>query len=212
MTSGVYAIVNTATGRAYVGSSRQIEIRWADWRSKLDRGTAGSKALQADWNVSQGQDFSFTVLEETTTQDEAMEEAERRWIERYDGRCYNIHKQAGRPAIGSALTRLSSVRIAAGLSVAALAKKADVSTTAIYNAERGRMTHGATAGRLADALGVDTLKLFSAEQEAEFWAGQARLEARMRQRRIYFAALARSEQQPRRRSRRQRAQAEGGEG
>lgn len=199
MTAGVYAIINTATGMAYIGSSRQIELRWSGWRSKLERGAGGSKALQADWNETQGQGFSFTVLEETESQDDALEQAERRWIAQYDGRCYNIHKQAGRPSIGSALTRLADVRRAAGLSVVKLARKAGVSTGVIYNAERGRMTYGSTAGSLADALGVHWYKLISAEEEQRLIESHASWIRRCERRSARIEALIATKHRPRRR-------------
>lgn len=41
MTSGVYAIVNTVSGKAYVGSSFNIERRWNGRQWALNRGRGG---------------------------------------------------------------------------------------------------------------------------------------------------------------------------
>lgn len=199
MTAGVYAIINTITGRTYVGSSRTIEIRWSGWRSVLNRGLGGNKQLQADWAATQGQFFDFRILEEAPVNDKTLEEAERRWIDQYAGRCYNVHMKTTRATPGQVLTRLREVRIAASLTVRMLAKKAGVSPAAISNAERGRMTHGSTTKKLTDVLGVHWYKLISAEKEQAIMDGQARLEARMQLRESLRLQRLIEEQHPKRR-------------
>lgn len=188
MTAGVYAIVNTTADRVYIGSSRTIEIRWSGWRSVLSRGVGGNKPLQADWTAANGGGFDFRLLEEIASGDEeALGAAEQRWIKLYAERCYNVHVNVNRAVPGSILSRLRGTRLAAGLTVRALARRAGVSTGVINNAERGRRTFGSTTTKICEALGVESLKLVSAEEEAEFHAGQARLEARLRERRIIMA-------------------------
>lgn len=81
MTAGVYAIVNTATGRVYVGSSRNIESRWSGRRGALNKGQGSNRALQADWSVSQGAGFEFRVLEVTSDDNDVLLTAERRWMQ-----------------------------------------------------------------------------------------------------------------------------------
>lgn len=96
MTAGVYAIVNTVDGMAYVGSSVDIEIRWVNHRSTLRRGEGPSRAMVEAWQEHDGQGFEFLVLEEVLADDEALEEAERRWFDHYAGRLYNSRKIARR--------------------------------------------------------------------------------------------------------------------
>lgn len=209
MTAGVYAIVNTADGRAYIGSSKTIEIRWAGWRSTLSRGRAGNKQLQADWANAEGNGFVFTILEEVSGGDDVLSAAESQWISRYAGRCYNVHINVRRAVPGQVLARLQQVRLAAGFTVRALAAKAKVSPNVIANAELGRMSHGSTMWKLADALGVHRYALVSAEEEKAFHEGQAWLEAKMRRRAAYFAQLAQEHQsKPSRKRRRPRADQE----
>jgi hypothetical protein len=80
MTAGVYAIVNTATGTAYVGSSVNIERRWNGRRSALNRGASENKALQADWTTLRGAGFELRILQETESTDAALAGAEDQWI------------------------------------------------------------------------------------------------------------------------------------
>jgi hypothetical protein len=80
MTAGVYAIVNTANGRVYVGSSVNVEVRWSGRRGELKRGVSKNKSLQGDWLVSQGTGFEFRILEVTSDDEAILQAAEDRWI------------------------------------------------------------------------------------------------------------------------------------
>lgn len=59
---GIYAIINNATGRAYIGKSENIKARWADHIAGLETGTHHNKALQADWNKYGRETFSIRVV------------------------------------------------------------------------------------------------------------------------------------------------------
>lgn len=59
---GVYSIINLESGRAYIGSSRRIERRWACHRSELAAGDHGNKSLQDDWISQKGRGFLFVLL------------------------------------------------------------------------------------------------------------------------------------------------------
>lgn len=210
MTAGVYAIVNTANGMAYIGSSRIIEVRWSGWRSKLSRGQGGNKPLQLDWSAASGDGFEFRILEEIPSGNEIeLSTSESHWIEQYTGRCYNVHANVHRAVPGSRLSRLQRVRLDAGLTVWGLAAKAGVSTNVIHNAESGRRTFGSSVSKLCDALGVDSLKLVSAEEEAAFHEGQMRLEARLRERKAILSRYACRERQTKRAARRPPHEPEG---
>lgn len=80
MTAGVYAIVNAVTGKAYVGSSVNVERRWYGRRRGLDRGISSNRILQEDWSACQGQGFEFQLLEVTTDENDVLLAAEARWI------------------------------------------------------------------------------------------------------------------------------------
>ena len=59
---GIYAIINNATGRAYIGKSENIKSRWADHIAGLEAGTHHNRALQADWNKYGRGTFSMRVV------------------------------------------------------------------------------------------------------------------------------------------------------
>lgn len=61
--SGIYAIVNTASGRAYVGMAACFRDRWNKHRSDLDRNKHCCAALQADWSAFGSNSFEFQILE-----------------------------------------------------------------------------------------------------------------------------------------------------
>lgn len=80
MNTGIYAIRNTANGKAYVGSARHIPFRWKAHRHLLSRGKHHSPALQRAW-VKHGEGvFVFEVLEQVS--DPALLiEREQFWID-----------------------------------------------------------------------------------------------------------------------------------
>lgn len=61
--AGIYAIKNQNTGKSYVGSGKNIRIRWACHRRLLRLGIHHSPKLQASWNKHGEAAFSLLVLE-----------------------------------------------------------------------------------------------------------------------------------------------------
>ena len=63
-TRGIYAIVNTVTGRMYIGkSSLRFPERWCMHRGDLNRGVHWNKELQKDWTLYGSDIFEFRVIE-----------------------------------------------------------------------------------------------------------------------------------------------------
>lgn len=62
-TAGVYQIKNLRNGKAYIGSSSNIEARWRTHRSSLNKGKHHSAALQRAWEKYGQEAFEFTILE-----------------------------------------------------------------------------------------------------------------------------------------------------
>jgi group I intron endonuclease len=60
---GVYAIIHIASGKQYVGSSRDMDHRWAIHFWQLEKGTHWNAALQADYTRDGGAAFTHTILE-----------------------------------------------------------------------------------------------------------------------------------------------------
>lgn len=62
--SGIYAIVNKVNGKKYVGSSKDIEVRWKKHINQLNRGIHGNSHLQSSWDKYGKDGFHFVVLEQ----------------------------------------------------------------------------------------------------------------------------------------------------
>jgi group I intron endonuclease len=78
---GVYAIVNSATGKAYIGSAVDISRRWAQHRRELQRGTHNNGHLSAAWAKYGEEAFTFQVIEEVPDS-LSLVEAEQAWLDR----------------------------------------------------------------------------------------------------------------------------------
>jgi group I intron endonuclease len=61
---GIYQIQCRTTGKCYVGSSKQIYVRWSQHRSRLRRGKHTGVHLQRAWAKYGAEVFVFSVLEE----------------------------------------------------------------------------------------------------------------------------------------------------
>jgi group I intron endonuclease len=64
MTSGIYCIKELSSGKAYVGSSTNIERRWQQHRLDLTGHRHCNRLLQAAWIEKGASAFEFSVLEE----------------------------------------------------------------------------------------------------------------------------------------------------
>lgn len=76
---GIYAIRNLVSGKAYIGSSRDIEARWSGHRCALRYGRHHSDHLQMSWEKHGATSFAFDILEECPERD--LVEREFFWIE-----------------------------------------------------------------------------------------------------------------------------------
>lgn len=63
---GIYSIVHTASGRAYIGSSKNIKSRWSYHKTYLKRNKHPNCALQNYVNKYGLDSFEFTILEIVT--------------------------------------------------------------------------------------------------------------------------------------------------
>ena len=99
-TPGIYRLLNTITGRSYVGSSVHPRIRGKEHIALLKRGKSHSPKLQNAWNKYGASSFVFEVLESCAR--EALESAEVRWILALDSvtNGYNCSHDARVPTRG----------------------------------------------------------------------------------------------------------------
>lgn len=76
--TGIYGIVNTATGKWYVGQAEDIERRWAKHLYELRTGTHHSEKLQRSYEKHREDAFLFFVLEECPV--DLLDDREVFWI------------------------------------------------------------------------------------------------------------------------------------
>lgn len=65
MTAGIYHIVNKVNGKKYIGSSIEIEKRWAHHKSQLSRGIHHNIHLQRAFDKYGEENFEFRIAGET---------------------------------------------------------------------------------------------------------------------------------------------------
>jgi group I intron endonuclease len=92
VTSGVYAITDTANGHRYIGSSANVARRWSDHRSKLRRGEHRNAHLQRAFDKYGEEAFRLTVLEECAPKE--LIATEQRWLDKTRPE-YNLAATAG---------------------------------------------------------------------------------------------------------------------
>lgn len=61
--SGIYQITNVKNGKFYIGSAKDITIRWNHHRSDLNLNKHHSRYLQRSWNKHGAESFEFKILE-----------------------------------------------------------------------------------------------------------------------------------------------------
>lgn len=66
---GVYSIINTVTGKSYIGSSCDIKRRFNHHRQWLDKNIHHCMYLQRSWNKHGKHNFVFNIIQECKKQD-----------------------------------------------------------------------------------------------------------------------------------------------
>ena len=61
--AGVFAVICSATGRAWVGASRHIDTQQNGLWFSLKMGSSPYRSLQAEWNAHGGDSFRFEQLD-----------------------------------------------------------------------------------------------------------------------------------------------------
>ena len=93
MQSGIYLIACVISGKAYIGSTQNIQARWSNHLSLLRRGKHHSIHLQRAWDKYGDANFSFIILELAPVS--ALLEREQAWMDSISP-AYNIARVAGR--------------------------------------------------------------------------------------------------------------------
>lgn len=99
MSAGIYAIVNVANGRRYIGSSARVCARLRQHGRDLSLGCHFNKHLQAAWNKYGEDQFRFVIVETVPNTDLLLDREQVRLTEHYP-HVYNIGRHAARPFLG----------------------------------------------------------------------------------------------------------------
>jgi group I intron endonuclease len=93
MTTGIYSIINIINGWVYIGSSKNIESRFASHSRSLRHNVSKNKSFQADANRYGISAFIFKVIEvmpDTSTNEEISEREQYHTTQAHKfGKCYN---------------------------------------------------------------------------------------------------------------------------
>lgn len=116
--AGIYRILNTVSGKSYVGSTVRMRGRWTEHRHRLRKGNHHSRHLQSSWNKYGEDCFVFEPLLFMDAEQPLFVE-EQRFIDSLDAfrDGYNTL-----PAAGSALGHKASPEARAKMSAAALGR------------------------------------------------------------------------------------------
>lgn len=82
MTTGIYKIENTVTGKVYIGLSTYVERRLKQHKMQLRLDKHYNKGLQSDYNSYGPEFFSFELLE--PCKDKSLADKENYWMEKYN--------------------------------------------------------------------------------------------------------------------------------
>ena len=91
--TGIYGILNVATGKWYVGQAADIACRWAKHKRELKAGTHHSQKLQRSYDKHRSGAFLFVILEECSLLD--LDERESYWIREKDSLNNGYNMTAG---------------------------------------------------------------------------------------------------------------------
>lgn len=94
--SGIYQILCVSTGKIYIGSARDIGVRWQKHRGDLEHGKHQNRHLQKAWQKYGADAFQFTVIE--LVFEVCLLEREQYWLDRlqpFRNRGFNICTRAG---------------------------------------------------------------------------------------------------------------------
>lgn len=81
--SGIYGILNEATGKIYIGSAVRLNHRWTEHRGQLENGTHGNRYLQRAFDKNP-EAFQIELIEELNFPDkEKLLSREQFWIDFY---------------------------------------------------------------------------------------------------------------------------------
>lgn len=85
---GVYQIKNTVNGKLYIGSSKDINVRWKQHLNELNKNSHVNDHLQNAWNKYGKENFIFSIIE--LCNENNLREREQYYIDKFN--CINNEK------------------------------------------------------------------------------------------------------------------------
>jgi group I intron endonuclease len=113
MASGIYVIQNIKNGKVYIGSAKNIRLRWNEHRYDLNANQHGNRHLQSAWNKYGAEAFRFKKLEYCTV--DQLIKREQHYLDTHmpTGICYNTAKNAVSPMLGRSHSEETKRKISA---------------------------------------------------------------------------------------------------
>ena len=110
--SGIYKIINKINGKYYIGSSKNIQRRWNEHKSELNRGIHQNSYLQNSWNKYGENNFHFVIEKEVPKQTLIMEE--QKYLDKIKNNrrkiCYNLEFQTHGSPCENKSSKLKMIR------------------------------------------------------------------------------------------------------
>lgn len=110
---GIYRIQNITNDRFYIGSSKNMMVRWRQHLCHLKCNTHGNPKLQADYNKCGLEAFSFTIVLQAAENEIVDIETSMLKDFKNDDKCYNLRFEAWHGGINNTKTANKNRSIAA---------------------------------------------------------------------------------------------------
>ena len=99
--AAIYIIRNKVNNKIYVGSTKDLKMRWSRHRHLLERGAHHSRHLQGAYNKHGKENFLFEVYKKVNENELLVEEQKALdCLKPFDKNGYNIARTAGSPMKG----------------------------------------------------------------------------------------------------------------
>lgn len=153
MTAGIYKITCKHEKILYIGSSKNIEERWVQHKSKLNRETHHNNKLQTSWDAYGSDNFVFYIVEATDN----LSQREQHWLNLYWPDCYNASKYANNV--------MANIEVATkqveSLKQSGLRGKQKLTEPDVIEIKLHLLNKTATIKELVDIFGVSTSTIYA---------------------------------------------------
>ena len=177
--SGIYLILNTRSGKVYIGQSQDIRKRWSEHKRELNKGIHTNTHLQHAWNKYGAKAFKFKILERCEVV--LLDSREQHFLDIYipQGLCYNIaldakSSQRGRPLSDEAKRKLSIAFKGRFVSEETRRKLSEATTGYKHNAETRQKLSVISKNRRRPPTSEETRRKISDSEKGKFVSADTR--------------------------------------